>query len=98
MMAWTTVSSKEEGVRLIQALLELSLIACGQISGPIISCYKWQGKIKNDQEWRINLKFPRHKAREIKKHLKTNHPYEIPQWVEIECNTTNEYGKWVDEI
>ena len=53
----TTCSSEEDALHLLDALLSKSLVACGQVSGPILSKYCWDGEIKSETEWRLTLKF-----------------------------------------
>lgn len=96
MVGWTTVSKKEEAELLVEKLLELKLIACGQICGPIESHYNWDNKIIKDTEWRITLKYAKNKDEEVEQKIQLHHPYKIPQWMRVEACTTDAYGKWVN--
>ena len=52
----TTVSTPEEGERLVRALLERRLIACGSLLPGSRSLYRWEGKIADEQETVILMK------------------------------------------
>ena len=46
----TTVASDEEAVKLVRALLERRLIACGTLLPGARSLYRWQGKLADEHE------------------------------------------------
>jgi periplasmic divalent cation tolerance protein len=52
----TTVGSEEEAERVSSTLVERRLAACVQVSGPIVSRYRWQGKIEKAREWQCLAK------------------------------------------
>ena len=92
----TTCQSKESAITLIQSLLGKQLIACGQIEGPIKSIYLWEGKLTQETEWRVVLKFNKINCDELTTAIRVEHSYEIPQWVYWEIESSNEYSKWVN--
>jgi len=93
-VGWSTLSSKEEAVSLVDGLISANLIACGQIDGPILSAYRWLGEVKQEEEWRIVVKFGQAQTSKVEEYIKKNHPYENPQWVWGEMKTTKEYDNW----
>jgi len=95
MIGWTTVPSEEKAKEILQFLLNKKLIACGQIDGPVCSIYEWRNKIEEDTEWRITLKFKSTNQSKIYKCFVEIHPYETPQWVFWEVNSSEEYRNWV---
>src|ERR1051325_1946686 len=48
----TTVSSDDEAVKLVRALLDKRLIACGTLLPGARSLYRWQGKVADERETR----------------------------------------------
>ena len=92
----TTCQSKESAITLIRSLLAKQLIVCGQIEGPIISMYSWEGKLTQETEWRVVLKYKKINCSELTTAIKLEHSYEIPQWVYWEVESTNEYLKWAN--
>ena len=96
MTGWTTVAHKQDAVDMIQKLLDNGLIACGQISGPIESYYKWKGKLTVENEWRVVLKYSKDNQ-EVSENLQDLHPYEVPQWISAGLESSAEYAKWVNQ-
>lgn len=95
-IAWTTVETGEQARRLASALVEARLVACAQVSGPITSFFSWKGAVQSEPEYRITLKFPASRESEILEHLKTAHPYEVPQWLSLCADQTHTpYAQWV---
>jgi len=98
MVGWTTVSDKNDGRKLVNELLDLGLIACGQIGKSIESIYFWEGQKVTTEEYLVILKFPQCKTNEISCKISTIHPYDTPQWVYKEMSSTNEFAQWVNQI
>lgn len=96
-IAWTTVETEAQGRELAAALVAARLVACAQVSGPITSFYRWQGKSVESAEYRITLKFPERTEPEILAHLSASHPYEVPQWVSLRLERVlPAYAAWVE--
>ena len=95
MVGWTTVTSQKDAQNMVHSLLESKLIACGEIEGPFSTIYRWNEKIVEDDEWRVCLKFPKSLKTKIKKRVSKIHPYELPQWICWEVETSEEYKTWV---
>ena len=55
----TTTGTREVAERIAVELVDLRLAACAQVSGPIASTYRWQGKIENAEEWLCTAKTSR---------------------------------------
>ena len=67
------------------------------MSQPFQSIYQWNGEVKTEKEIKITLKFSAKKVEEVTKKIVELHPYELPQWVYLEAETTAGYIEWVDE-
>jgi len=91
----TTCGSKKEAKELVLSLLEKRLIACGQVEGPITSMYTWNGELREDQEYRITVKFRKDNDVSLRKAIKQTHSYEVPQWVSWDVDASEEYEEWV---
>lgn len=96
MIGWTTVDKKEVAQTLAEALVREKLAACVQIEENITSWYAWEGKVMNEPELRLSVKFPADNAEKIKTWLDKNHPYDTPQWVAVKIEDSLEaYKEWV---
>ena len=91
----TTCSSNEVALRIVNELLSAKLIACGQIEGPIESIYRWEGKLEQETEWKITMKFDLVNHAELEENIAKIHPYETPQWDVWGAGASEEYYNWV---
>lgn len=97
MIGWTTVSSIEDARKLASGALEARLCACVQISA-VESTYVWKGAVQTEAEMRLTLKFDARCGDALRDWLKTNHPYETPQWVAVEAaDALPVYADWISE-
>jgi len=93
----TTTASQEEADKIAAALLENNVAACIQMS-PIVSFYRWKGKIERDNEIRLSIKTTDALYSHVEKLIKENHSYEVPQIVKLPITAGSaEYLGWVFE-
>lgn len=84
--------------QIIEQLLEQRLIACGQVLGPISSCFRWEGKMEREQEWLGLLKTGCSRAAEVQERVAELHPYEVPEILVTQVAGGHEpYLRWVLE-
>jgi len=93
----TTVECMEDASAFSSALVELRLIACAQVDGPITSFYRWQGQMESSQEYRLTLKTCSSKLDSVLDWICKNHNYSTPQVVIRRVDTTPDYSAWVRE-
>ena len=79
----TTVGSEEEADRVGTALLERRLVACVQTLGPIVSRYRWQGKLEHEREWQCLAKTEARLYEEVEAAIRAVHSYEEPEILAI---------------
>ena len=90
----TGINSKKGAKQLAKALVDEGLAACVQISKGR-SVYRWQGKTEVAKEYYLAIKTsPSHCNRVITK-IQKEHPYELPEIICTEFETTVDYGNWV---
>ena len=75
----TTVANADEGARLVRALLERRLIACGTILPGARSMYRWEGKIADEQEVVVLLKTTAARIEAIEVAFGELHSYKVPE-------------------
>ena len=94
-IAWTTVAAREEAERLAADAVARNLAVCAQIDGPIVSHYRWQGKIERSEEFRIGFKcLPSH-LELLEKRILETHPYDAPEWMVVRAERVGEkYLSW----
>ncbi len=91
----TSVTSMTEARMLANDLMRTHLAACVQISGPGISIYRWKDKIEQSDEYYINIKTSAARGDDVVNWLKQHHPYDLPEIIWTECETTEAYAGWV---
>jgi periplasmic divalent cation tolerance protein len=93
----TTSDSRSELDELVQALVELRLVACGQVEGPITSTYVWEEEVKSAEEFRLTLKTVSEHMAAIEAYITEHHSYDLPEIISFEVTVSSEYQKWVEE-
>jgi periplasmic divalent cation tolerance protein len=94
----TTTGTREVAERIAVELVDRRLAACAQVSGPIVSTYRWEGKIENSEEWVCTAKTSRECMAGIEEVLARLHPYELPELVAVPIVGGSEaYLQWVAE-
>jgi len=79
----TTVETSDQAEQLSAALLDQSLAACIQIDGPIVSHYRWKGKLEKASEFRLMIKTSREVWDKLEAILQELHPYDEPEIILI---------------
>jgi periplasmic divalent cation tolerance protein len=77
----TSAGSEQEAERISTALVERRLAACVQVSGPVSSRYRWQGKVEHEREWLCLAKTEAGRYDEIEAAIRELHSYEEPEIV-----------------
>ena len=92
----TTVGDKDAATRLAHELVERRLAACVNIVGPIHSVYRWKGQVQHDPEFLLLIKSTAEQAAQLRSDLKSLHPYELPECVELAVSGgSEEYLAWI---
>lgn len=91
----TSAASEADARGLAEKSVSSQLGACAQISGPGESLYHWQGRLRREQEWYLEIKTSRDKCEALMDLLKQQHPYELPEIVCVEADASDEYAGWL---
>lgn len=92
----TTVSTADEAVELVQALLERRLIACGTLLPGARSIYRWEGKTADEQETVILLKTRAARLESIEVAFNKLHPYKVPELLALPvAGGLGKYLEWI---
>jgi len=93
----TTLASDDEAIRLIRALLDRRLIACGTVLAAGRSLYRWQGKIADEQEVVVLLKTRSARLESLKEAFAELHPYKVPELLAIAVESgLDRYLEWIN--
>jgi periplasmic divalent cation tolerance protein len=77
----TTTGHRQDAEQIASELVTQRLAGCVQISGPIVSTFRWQGKIETLEEWTCTIKTAASQLAAIQKAIEKIHPYEVPELI-----------------
>lgn len=94
----TTVEKAQDGEQIARQLVERQLAACVQVSAPIVSTYRWQGRVEQEREHLLLIKTTRAAYAELEAALKQLHPYQTPEIIALPVvNGSAEYLAWLKD-
>ena len=81
---------------LVRQLLELRLVACGNILQGAKSLYWWNGEIQEEEESVIIMETTDEQVEYARQALMDFHPYDVPKILTLEPTSANEaYLEWL---
>ena len=93
----TTLASTDEAVKLVRALLERRLVACGTVLPGGRSLYRWQGKNADEQEAVVLLKTRSARLETLQLAFAELHPYKVPELLALPVTAGNaKYLEWIN--
>jgi periplasmic divalent cation tolerance protein len=93
-----TASSQEECRKIATHLVENKLAACVNITQPIESVYRWEGKVAQDQEYQLFIKSTRQMSAEIQTAIAKLHSYQTPEIICLPIiDGSQEYLQWIGD-
>ena len=91
----TTVAPDFDARSLAHALVEARLAACVNILGGVHSVYRWEGRISHDPEQLLVIKTVDARIDALREELFRLHPYEVPEFVVLQADSSEAYGAWL---
>lgn len=93
----TTLSNKEDAVRLAKEVVNLRLAACVQIQ-TCTSLYRWQGNVEQDEEYLLAMKSRKDLYPELEQCILNLHPYDEPEIIALPIITGSPtYIQWMNQ-
>jgi periplasmic divalent cation tolerance protein len=95
---FVTAGSQAEGKKIARQLVENKLAACVNISQPIESVYRWEGKIAEEGEFLLIIKSTRELFPEIEAEILKVHSYHTPEIICLPViEGSRDYLQWVSD-
>lgn len=91
----TNCPSADVAERIARTLLEQQLVACANRLAPVVSTYRWQGRIEQAEEHPLLLKTVRERYVDVEAAIRALHPYEVPEIVSWPAGGWPPYLRWV---
>ena len=99
LLALSTFPNEETARRIVRELVELKLVACGNIIPRVESIYRWQGKIETSAETLVLFKLQAASYEPFEERLKSLHPYEVPEIIAVDiARGLPEYLRWIADL
>jgi len=93
-----TAANKKECRKIAKHLVESKLAACVNITRPIESVYRWEGKITTGEEYQLFIKSTRELFPEIKAAISKLHSYHTPEIICLPIiEGSRNYLQWVGD-
>ena len=97
-LVFSTVADDERAETLARALVDERLAACVNVYAPMVSIYRWKGRVERDAERQLVIKTTRDRVPALEARLRELHSYELPEFVVISVDEGSAaYLEWVDE-
>jgi len=93
-----TAANRKECRKIAGHLVEAKLAACVNITQPIESIYRWEGKITRDPEYQLFIKSTRKLFPEIQAAISKLHSYQNPEIICLPIvDGSRNYLQWVGD-
>lgn len=92
----TTCSDLAAAERLVAAVIEKRLAACGQIESDLRSRYHWEGQIASETECRCTFKTSTRQVEACGDFILAHHPYSTPELIVTSVSASAAYAEWVE--
>ncbi|MDI9571206.1 MAG: divalent-cation tolerance protein CutA [Pseudomonadota bacterium] len=94
-----TIDDEAAARRLAHCLVVEGWAACVQVTGPVESVYRWEGRVETAREWRCLVKARTDLFDEIAAVIQDVHPYDTAEIVAVPiCRGSDKYLAWLREV
>lgn len=98
LLVTTTTSDESAARRMAEELITRRLAACVQVSGPLTSYYRWQGREESAKEFQVSAKTREDLYEEIEEVIREMHSYEVPEIVAVRVTAgSRSYLDWLEQ-
>ena len=97
LIVFTTFASEADAARVVRALVEERLIACGNLLPGARSLYRWQDGVRDEAEVVVLMKTRKQDWAALLSRLHELHPYETPECVAVRIAAgAPRYLEWLE--
>ncbi len=91
----TTIDDEAIAHKIARRLVKKQLAACVQLSQPVHSYYRWQGKLEHSLEYVLSIKTSQGRKKAVLRCLRRLHPYETPELLISKLASSDDYQQWL---
>ncbi|MFN3325727.1 MAG: divalent-cation tolerance protein CutA [Bryobacteraceae bacterium] len=93
----TACETAEQAESVASHLVESRLAACVNVSSPVKSIYRWQGKVESADEWLLTIKTRRALFPRVQEAIRKIHSYQTPEVIALPIvDGSDDYLEWID--
>lgn len=93
-----TAPSRAVAEMIVDSLVAEKMIACGNITLPVASIYRWQGQVERADEVLVIMKTVEESVQRVLNRASELHPYDVPELLAITVDAGSApYMNWVRE-
>lgn len=97
LMVFTTFANGEDAARVVRALVEERLIACGNLLPGARSLYRWEGRVADASEVVVLMKTRKQDWTALISRLHELHPYQTPECIAVRIAAgAPKYMAWLE--
>ena len=97
LIVFTTFAHGDDAARVVRALVEERLIACGNLLPAARSLYRWEGKVQDQAEVVVLMKTRKQDWTALISRLHELHPYDTPECVAVRVAAgAPKYMAWLE--
>jgi len=94
----STAPDDDRAEQWARKLVDERLAACVNVHAPMVSVYRWQGRVERDSERQIVIKTTRDRLAALEARINELHSYELPEFVVVPVDQGSAaYLAWVRE-
>ena len=94
----STAPDDDRAEQWARQLVDERLAACVNVHAPMVSVYRWQGRVERDSERQIVIKTTRDRLAALEARINELHSYELPEFVVVPVDQGSAaYLAWVRE-
>ena len=98
LLVFTTFGNEDDAARVVRALVEERLIACGNLVPQVRSIYRWEGAIADEREVMVLMKTRKQDWTALLSRLHELHPYQVPECIAVRVAAgAPRYMAWLEE-
>lgn len=95
LIVMTTISD-DHADELARTLVDERLAACVNVHAPMVSTYRWNGRVEQEVECQVFIKTSATRLPELEARVRELHPYELPEFVVLKPDSASAaYVAWV---
>jgi periplasmic divalent cation tolerance protein len=83
LLVLTTFAAEDDAARVVRALIEERLVACGNLLPGARSLYRWKGAVADEREVVVLMKTRKQDWTALLSRLHQLHPYETPECIAV---------------